>query len=179
MITEFCDTRDKNGIVRKYSAFFIRGRIIPRHLFFGYNWCLKHAQVYENDLLEEEVVYLKNNTHENELKPIFRMARIDYGRIDYGIKDGDIQVWEINTNPNILTRDMLKKSSLRYGVHQKFRVHFKEALNELNNIQDRSQDKLSIPFNIVFVYKRLIYRFIRIKYPIIVNNLLRLNLGSY
>ena len=29
------------------------------------------------------------------------MARIDYGRIDYGVLAGEPQVWEINTNPTI------------------------------------------------------------------------------
>jgi hypothetical protein len=35
--------------------------------------------------------------------PIFDQAAIAYGRIDYTIVDGRIQIFEINTNPTILS----------------------------------------------------------------------------
>ena len=34
----------------------------------------------------------------------FALANIDYGRIDYGIVDGQVQTFEINNNPSVLTR---------------------------------------------------------------------------
>ncbi len=42
--------------------------------------------------------YFKINPHEPELREIFRLAKIQYGRVDYSILNGTIQVWEINTN---------------------------------------------------------------------------------
>jgi hypothetical protein len=32
---------------------------------------------------------------------IFELAHVEYGRIDYAIKDGRVQTWEINLNPTI------------------------------------------------------------------------------
>ena len=35
------------------------------------------------------------------MREIFRLAQIDYGRIDYGLLGDDLQVWEINTHPSV------------------------------------------------------------------------------
>jgi hypothetical protein len=53
------------------------------------------------EVLEKERRYMETNPHERELREIFRLARIDYGKIDYAILGNRLQVWEINTNPNI------------------------------------------------------------------------------
>jgi hypothetical protein len=119
LITEFCDTSDQQGIVRKYSAFAVGERIVPRHLFFSRNWMLKYADLSDEAQLREERDYIEGNPHEALLKELFRLARLDYGRIDYNMLDGRPQVWEINTNPMIISAH----SSVipeRHGVHQTF-----------------------------------------------------------
>lgn len=105
VITEFCDTSDAKGIFRKYSAFIVGDQIIPRHVFFSHNWMLKYPpDLLDEVTLQEEWHYLKNNPHEPQLREIFRLARVNYGRIDYSLINGVLQVWEINTNPQILLR---------------------------------------------------------------------------
>ena len=44
---------------------------------------------------------METNPHERRLREIFGRARIDYGKIDYAMLGDRLQVWEINTNPNI------------------------------------------------------------------------------
>ena len=99
LIVEFCDTSDDQGTFRKYSAFIIGDRIIPRHLFFSRKWVLKLPDRVEETDLQEEYEYISKNPHESELRHIARLANIQYGRIDYSFHHGKIQVWEINTNP--------------------------------------------------------------------------------
>ncbi|OWY64131.1 hypothetical protein B7486_48960 [cyanobacterium TDX16] len=104
IITEFCDTSDQSGIFRKYSAFLIGQRIIPRSIYFSQHWMLKSRT---NDLTNEqtrweEQQYIETNPHEAQLREIFRLANIQYGRIDYSLLNGVPQVWEINTNPGAL-----------------------------------------------------------------------------
>lgn len=101
LIVEFQETADPSGLYRKYSAFRVADRIIPRHLIFGRQWMLKYPDLLEPHLLDEERRFLNMNPHERELMEVFELASIDYGRIDYGLLDGRIQVWEINTNPVI------------------------------------------------------------------------------
>lgn len=101
LVVEFVDTADETGMYRKFGAFVVDGRIIPTHLFFARTWMVKQARVQDEGLLEEESVYVRSNPHERELLEVAQIAGIDYGRIDYALSDGRIQVWEINTNPNI------------------------------------------------------------------------------
>jgi hypothetical protein len=106
LIVEFCDTSDKNGLFRKYSALKIGDAIIPRYLSLGYHWVVKEnepdpdtGELYDEQKIREELDYILNNPHKKELQKIFKLANIEYGRVDYGVKDGKLQVWEINTLP--------------------------------------------------------------------------------
>jgi len=104
LIVEFCDTSDSTGTFRKYSAMRIGEAMIPRHVLFSGDWVNK-APGAEIDprMVGEETQYQTQNPHEAELHRIFEMAHIDYGRIDYSMLDGRITVWEINTNPVLMS----------------------------------------------------------------------------
>ncbi len=106
LIVEFCDTRDDQGLFYVYSAYLVGERLIPRGLNASRIWVLGHRQqeyVKTPEVLEKRRRYMETNPHERELREIFRLARIDYGKIDYAILDDRLQVWEINTNPVVLT----------------------------------------------------------------------------
>lgn len=103
-IVEFCDTRDaETGLFTKYSAHHIGGRIIPDHIIFSKKWMLRRSDIVTPELVERELNYVRTNPHEKEIKEIFDFAKVDYGRIDYSFsaKDGSMQVWEININPDL------------------------------------------------------------------------------
>jgi hypothetical protein len=102
LVVEFCDTRDAGGWYRKYSAFCVGGRIVPRRMDSGRTWMLKFAgNEFLRQHAEEELDYVRASPHEQELQEIFAIARTDYGRIDYSMKDGRVQPWEINLNPTV------------------------------------------------------------------------------
>jgi len=102
VVTEFADARGADGLVRKYSAFCVGDLVVPRHLFFSREWMLKEADVIDAACDREEWAYLNDNPHADELRRIFNLAGVAYGRIDYGWVGGRVQVWEINTNPVVL-----------------------------------------------------------------------------
>lgn len=127
LVVEFCDTTDERGLFRKYSAFCIGGRIIPRHVFFGKDWMLKHPRVIDEETDRVERLYCETNPHEAEVRDVFRLAEIDFGRIDYGVRQGRIQVWEINTNPYITTDGDVGGRELRAWVGPSFAERLAEA----------------------------------------------------
>ena len=102
MLIEFCETASDEGLYRKYAAFRVGDRIIPRHLIFSRNWVLKKPDLVAEELVHEETQYLQDNPHEARLREIFELSGIEYGRIDYSLRDGRIQTWEINTNPLVV-----------------------------------------------------------------------------
>jgi hypothetical protein len=103
IITEFCPTADPQGVIRKYSALLVGERLLPRHVLFSTeNWVLKVPDLTPPEFVAEEAEYLAQNPHAAQLHSIFELAKINFGRIDYGIVNGKVQVWEINTNPLLL-----------------------------------------------------------------------------
>ena len=87
---------------RKYATFVIGDTVIARHLIGSTDWQVKEADLLDTDLLCEEVEYVDANPHERELREVFALAHVDYGRVDYSLHDGRMQVWEINTNPTLV-----------------------------------------------------------------------------
>lgn len=102
LVIEFCPTADADGYYRKYSAFVVGGRVMPRSLAYGRSWMLKQEGTrYSRRMVEEELDYVRTNPHRRQLEEIFAIAGVEYGRIDYSLLDGGIQTWEINLNPTI------------------------------------------------------------------------------
>jgi hypothetical protein len=102
LVVEFCDTADAAGFYRKYAAFVVGDRVLARSLEYGRAWMLKDSRnEFSRAMVEEERAYVFENPHAAALREIFRIARVEYGRIDYAVKDGRVQTWEINLHPTI------------------------------------------------------------------------------
>jgi hypothetical protein len=127
---EYVDVRGEDGVFRKYSAFNIGGQIIPRHVLYSEHWVQKFPSLLSAKQLSEERQYLDENPHEQELKRIFELANIDYGRIDYGVLEGKLQVWEINCNPYLL-QDPSKYTEQHMPNQRWFAERVASALSEL------------------------------------------------
>lgn len=102
IVVEFCSTAEPDVGYRKMSAYAVGERIVPRSVFRGPDWMLKNDRgLHTAEAVADELEYVRRFPHGAELREIFSLARVAYGRIDYGILDGRIQTWEINLNPII------------------------------------------------------------------------------
>jgi hypothetical protein len=129
LVVEHRDTSDRDGVYRKYGAFYVNGRVVARHVLFGREWMLKRPYLLEPEYLEEERRYVEENPHEAGIRDLFEQAGIDYGRVDYSVAGDRIVVWEINTNPMIYAwRDDC--DGLRSDLQRAFVARFLEALEE-------------------------------------------------
>ena len=140
MVVEFCDTADERGFYRKYAAFVVGKRVIPRSLNYGRHWMLKHSETeFTVPMVLEELDYVSKNPHQQQLSEIFELARVEYGRIDYAMKDGKLQTWEINLHPTI-GRGLRPRSknipadvdAIRDEVRHCFYDGFESAWKEVN-----------------------------------------------
>jgi hypothetical protein len=103
LITEFAAEPLRPGLFRKLSAFRIGEAIVPHISVHDTVWLVKYGRSFDNieDLYQEEFALLQTNPYAEHLKKVFDIAGIDYGRADFGILRGRIQVYEINTNPQV------------------------------------------------------------------------------
>jgi hypothetical protein len=60
-----------------------------------------HTGLLTPESVRDELDYVQRSPDEARLREIFAFAGVGYGRIDYGVKDGSVQTWEINLNPII------------------------------------------------------------------------------
>ena len=105
IIVEYCGTADASGIFREYCAFIVGDQIIPQVLVHNRNWITKwEGRLLDAEKAREQLEYVESHPHAEWLKETFALAKVGYGRIDYGLKDGLPQVWEVNTNPTITRR---------------------------------------------------------------------------
>ncbi len=138
LIVEFADTQTEDGNYRKYAAFFIRdgdgGLVIPRHVQTSSHWMVKaNSRTIDEANVALERAYIETNPHADQIRNIFNLARIDFGRIDYGVtKDGDLVVFEINMNPQLVTPGPAKDEA-RNIIKETFAKRFVAALGALDS----------------------------------------------
>ena len=140
MVVEFCDTADDEGYYRKYSAFVIGDRIVPRSLSYSRSWMLKfQGSEFSTRMAQEEQDYVMTNPHEDALRELFALAHVTYGRMDYAMKHGRIQTWEINLNPTIgrglrpsTGKVPAELEAIRGPTKEHFYRRFREAWESVN-----------------------------------------------
>jgi hypothetical protein len=143
IIVEYCDTADSSGIFREYCANIVGHTIIPRTLVHNRNWITKWGgRLLDAEKAKEEREYVESNPHADWLRQTFQLANIGYGRIDYGLKNGVPQVWEINTNPTIVHRPgglrtlTAEQRNLRAPVRDGFFRRFRAAWEMIDSEVD-------------------------------------------
>lgn len=137
----FANERSPDGYFHKYGAFNIAGSIVPHDRLFGTNWAVKFYPSADGFTTQDEgygksdagvakeLDYIKTNPHRATLLRAFSIAGIEFGRADYGVVDGRVQIYEINTNPHMPygspdTRRAERRVIIKAGMF--------EALNRIN-----------------------------------------------
>lgn len=132
LICEYFDI-EENGSYHKYGAFVVGGQVLPRHYFRDAKWVVKYPIELTAEVLQIEREYMSTNPHQRQLQKVAELAQVEYGRIDYSLWQGKLQVWEINTNPN--TTVTPREGDLRRGIHVDFCQKFDAALAEVDQPQ--------------------------------------------
>jgi hypothetical protein len=100
LAVEFRNRPDADGLFRKYGAFRVGEQILPQHLQISENWVVKsNSNRLTKAHVAEELDYILTNPHSDAIRRIMDLAGADFGRIDYTVVDGQIVVFEINSNP--------------------------------------------------------------------------------
>ncbi len=99
---EYCHTQGPDGQFRKYSVFRVGEAYLPAHVIYAPEWVAKDGDPPTPELVAEEHAWVRECPQLPEVRRIFEAVGIEFGRIDFGIREGRIEVWEINTCPVLL-----------------------------------------------------------------------------
>lgn len=107
LVVEFVDVRNAQGLYEKYSALRVGDTLIANDLSVHTDWvCKGEAHEFSSEEWQRrDLDFQHRNPHSAALWPVFQLAGIEYGRVDYAFSGGRLQVFEINTNPYLAPPD--------------------------------------------------------------------------
>jgi hypothetical protein len=79
------------------------------------------------ELYVEEQRVVRDDPYGPQIAQAFHIGGIDYGRADFGFVNGRVQIYEINSNPDIAFGDD-HPSAVRQETYRIFKRHYLEAL---------------------------------------------------
>ena len=126
IVVEFGNARDPDGRFRKYSAFRVGDVHYASSLQANSHWWVKYSEDESEADKAAQTAFADTNPHRDQLAPAWEAAGIDYGRMDYCVVDGRVQVFEINTNPTVAFIPGEKTRG-----HQHYAVRHERALEAL------------------------------------------------
>jgi Flp pilus assembly protein TadD len=119
----FADTRDADGMYRKYRVLVVGGRVLPVHLAVSREWMVHYfsAQTAEHDAYRaEERRFLADprgtlgDAVVDRLAAIGAALGLDYGGIDFGLdRAGRIVVFEANATMAVFPPEPGERSAYR------------------------------------------------------------------
>jgi len=107
VVIEYLAEPVRPGFYRRFSCYRVGPDIVPYLTLHDRVWLVKYGveQGLEFDGIEdvyrEEHALIEQACHAEHLRRVFEIAGVEYGRADYGLYQGRIQVFEINTNPHL------------------------------------------------------------------------------
>jgi len=134
LIVEYAGEEVRPGLFRKMSVFKVGKRLLGYWSVHEGNWQVKAGSpgIAPEEMHEEEYQLVANDGFADVMAPIFDIAGVDYGRLDFGLLGGRPQVFEINTNPNVHLNNRDHPSPRRADTYRLFRSKYVAALQALD-----------------------------------------------
>jgi hypothetical protein len=133
LIVEFAAEPVRPGLYRKLASFRVGKATFAEVCVHDTQWIAKAGQkgIATDELYDDELRIVRDNPHGPDLAAAFDIAGIEYGRADFGLVGGNVQVYEINSNPTIgLGGDHPNASRMK--SYQQFRENYTAALRAID-----------------------------------------------
>ena len=103
LLVEFAAEPVQPGLYRKLSLFKVGPASFADTCVHDTHWCVKYGKtgIASPELYADELRIVRENPFRAAVEPAFELARIEFGRADFGLVGGQVQLYEINTNPTI------------------------------------------------------------------------------
>jgi len=103
---QWIDTRDADGLYRKYRAFVFGGHVLKGPLLVSNDWFVHRNNQIENDSTDKENrIFMQSDVTEKEkltFRRINEALQLDFSAIDYSFdQKGDLIIWEANPHPSL------------------------------------------------------------------------------
>lgn len=133
LIIEYAAEPVLPGVFRKLAVSRIGDRLGPQPSVHDDQWLVKYGKlgVATEALYEEEWQFFRDMPHAEDLWRAFEIASIAYGRADFGIVGGRVQIYEINTNPTVHSDTAHASQTRQRSLHYAWQLHI-DRLRDLD-----------------------------------------------
>lgn len=134
LIIEYAAEEVRPGLYRKLAVFRIGERMVTHTCVHDTKWLVKYGKkgVAPPDLYEEEYRMVAENTYGEEMRRIFDLVGLEYGRADFGLIGGKPVIYEINTNPDVHLDPPPTGVELRAKSDALFKQKYLDAIDVLD-----------------------------------------------
>jgi len=133
LIVEYSAQPVRPGLYRKFGSFRL-GRAEFGHFCVDEDhWIAKLGKrgITPPELYDEENRIVRDNPHGRSVAAAFDIAGIEYGRVDFGLVNGKVQIYEINSNPDMAFGND-HPSPVRQESYRIFKAHYLDALSAID-----------------------------------------------
>jgi hypothetical protein len=133
LIVEYAGEPILPGLYRKFGSFRIGSAGFAHVCVDEDHWVAKDGKrgITPPHLAEEELRVVRDNPHGPDVARAFDIAGLEYGRADFGLVGGKVQIYEINSNPEILFGND-HPSPLRQEAYRVIRENYLQSLSAID-----------------------------------------------
>ena len=133
LIVEFSAEPIRPGLYRKLSSFRLGKSAFAHVCVDDDRWIAKEGKrgITPPDLEQDEFRIVRDNPYGADLAMAFDIAGLEYGRADFGLVGGRVQVYEINSNPEIIFVNN-HPSPVRQEAYRIFQRNYLNALSAID-----------------------------------------------
>ena len=137
LIVEYAAEPTLPNLYRKFASFRMGDASFAHVCVHDEHWVAKtgKAGIAPPELYVEEQCVVCDNPYGPQLARAFDLAGVDYGRADFGLVRGKVQVYEINTNPEIIFGND-HPSPIRQETFRIFERKYRDALRRIDTPDD-------------------------------------------
>lgn len=130
IIIEYAAEPTESGLYRKLASFRFGQNDFAHLCVHDDTWLVKYGKmgIATPALYADELRIVRDNPYAETLSRVFELASISYGRVDFGLVKGRLQIYEINTNPSV-TFPVEHPSPDRVGAYAIFKKNYLTALD--------------------------------------------------
>jgi hypothetical protein len=103
LIIEYAAEEVRPGLFRKLSVFRVGEQMVGFTCVHDEQWLVKYGKpgIAPPELYEDEYRIVSDNPFGGEMRRVFDLVGLEYGRVDFGIVGGRPQIYEVNSNPDM------------------------------------------------------------------------------
>ncbi|TDQ61926.1 hypothetical protein ATL17_3030 [Maritalea mobilis] len=137
VVIEFCAVPYQGEFYAKLAAYRIDQTISFNMMLFDEKWYVKYRDVdhMPPDASAFEAKLMKENAFQDEVRRVFELANIEYGRVDFGLVEGRPQFYEINFHPHFSSSEFASKDPQRL---ENVTLAAQRRLNALNQLDQQT-----------------------------------------